>query len=317
MRALRPLPSVVSAVSVVALLVASTGVLASPFSDINAAAKAGPIKTHRLRGGVSMLEGSGGNITALPGRNGFFLVDTGIAVSKPMILKSLRAIGSGKIRLAVDTHWHWDHADGNGWVRAQGGSIIADRVAVQRLKQTIRVVEWENTFRPKAKAALPDIVIFGDRTLQENGETIRIRHYRHGHTDGDMSVYFVNADILSTGDTFWNGQYPFIDYVTGGSIDGAIAAANANIAMSTPHTIIVPGHGPVGDLKSQVAFRDMLVTIRNRVAALKRRGLTLTQAQAAAPTRDLDAKWGQSIISGKLFTALVYRGVRGSKAGHG
>jgi glyoxylase-like metal-dependent hydrolase (beta-lactamase superfamily II) len=309
MRALRSLPTAVSAVSVAALLLAATGALASPFSDINAAAKAGPIKTHRLRGGISMLEGSGGNITALPGRNGFFLVDTGIAVSRQMILTSLRAIGAGRIRLAVDTHWHWDHADGNGWVRAQGGDVIADKVAVQRLKQTVRVVEWENTFRPKPGNTLPNIVITGDRTLHASGETVRIRHYKHGHTDGDMSVYFVNADILSTGDTFWNGQYPFIDYVTGGSIDGAIAAANANIAMSTPRTIIVPGHGPAGDLKSQIAFRDMLVTIRNRVAALKRKGMTLAQAQAAAPTRDLDAKWGRSIISGKLFTALVYRGV--------
>lgn len=304
MRALRSLPFVVSAAAML-----GAAAFASPYSDINAAAKAGPIKTHRLRSGIAMLEGSGGNITALPGRNGFFLVDTGIAVSKSMILTSLQAIGPGKIRLAVDTHWHWDHADGNGWVRAQGGSIIADRVAVQRLRETVRVVEWENTFRPKPKATLPNIVITGDRTLHENGETIRIRHYKHGHTDGDMSVYFVNADILSTGDTFWNGQYPFIDYVTGGSIDGAIAAANANIAMTTPRTIIVPGHGPVGDRASQIAFRDMLVTSRNRVAALKRKGMTLAQAQAAQPTRDLDAKWGRSVISGKLFTALVYRGV--------
>ena len=281
----------------------------TPFSQINAAAKAGPITVHALRGGVSMLEGSGGNITALAGPNGFFLVDTGIAVSQAMILAALRSIGPGKIRLAVDTHWHWDHADGNGWVRAQGASIMADPVALKRLKETIRVVEWGNTFRPKPVAELPDIVMKGDRTLQENGETIRIRHYKAGHTDGDMSVYFVKADVLSTGDTFWNGQYPFIDYVGGGSIDGAIASANANIAMATARTIIVPGHGPVGDLKSQTAFRDMLVTIRNRVAALKRKGLTIEQAQAATPTKDLDAKWGQSVISGKLFTALVYRGV--------
>jgi len=282
---------------------------ASPFSDINAAAKAGPVTVHPLRGGISMMDGSGGNITALEGPEGFFLVDTGIAVSQSMILESLRAIGSGGIRMAVNTHWHWDHTDGNGWVRAQGASIIADPVALQRLEQTVRVVEWENTFRPVPAAARPNIVIKGDNTLSENGETIRIRHYKAGHTDGDVSVYFVNADILSTGDTFWNGQYPFIDYVTGGSIDGAIAAADANIAMSTDHTIIVPGHGPVGDLNSQIVFRDMLVTIRDRVAVLKQSGMTLAQAQAAMPTQDFDAKWGQSVISGALFTALVYRGV--------
>ena len=281
----------------------------TPFSAINAAAKAGPINVHPLRGGISMLDGSGGNITVLSGPDGFFLVDTGIAVSQAMILEALRSIGPGKIRLAVDTHWHWDHADGNGWVRAQGASILADPAAIKRLEETIRVVEWGNTFRPKSAAELPDITVADDRVLQVNGETIHIRHYKSGHTDGDVSVYFVNADVLSTGDTFWNGQYPFIDYVGGGSIDGAIAAANANIAMSTAHTIIVPGHGPAGDLTSQTAFRDMLVAIRERVAALKHKGMTLEQAQAAAPTKDHDAIWGRSIISGALFTALVYRGV--------
>jgi len=281
----------------------------TPFSMINAAAAAGPVNVHRLRGGISMLEGSGGNITALAGPDGFFLVDTGIAVSQAMILQGLASIGPGKIHLAVNTHWHWDHADGNGWVRAQGASIMADAAAVQRESETIRVVEWGNTFLPKPAAELPDIVVDGDQTLHQNGETILIRHYRSGHTDGDISVYFKNADILSTGDTFWNGQYPFIDYVGGGSIDGAIAAANANIDMSSENTVIVPGHGPVGDLEAQIAFRDMLVIVRHRVASLKDRGMTLAQAQAEMPTKDLDGIWGRSIIDGNLFTALVYRGV--------
>jgi glyoxylase-like metal-dependent hydrolase (beta-lactamase superfamily II) len=292
----------------IACLAAMPGA-ASPYSDINAAAKAGPVMVHRLRGNVSMLDGSGGNITALSGPSGFFLVDTGIAVSKPMILEALRSIGPGKIRMAIDTHWHWDHADGNEWVRASGANIIAGRNAVKRLGETIRVAEWEHTFTPKPRRALPNVVITGDKVMNANGDTIRIRNYRPGHTDGDISVYFEKADVLAVGDTFWNGQYPFIDYVGGGSINGAIAAANANLAMSTTHTIIVPGHGPVGDRASQKAFRDMLVAIRDRVAALKRQGKTLAQVQAARPTATYDAKWGRSIIKGPLFTALVYRGV--------
>jgi glyoxylase-like metal-dependent hydrolase (beta-lactamase superfamily II) len=306
----RPSPATaLMAGAVIAALVAAVPGAASPYSDINAAAKAGPVTVHRLRGNVSMLDGSGGNITVLAGPSGFFLADTGIAVSKPMIVNALRSIAPGRIRTAVDTHWHWDHADGNEWVRASGANIIADRNAVKRLGQTIRVVEWEHTFTPKPRRALPNVVITSDKVMKANGETIRIRHYKPGHTDGDMSVYFENADVLAVGDTFWNGQYPFIDYVGGGSINGAIAAANANLAMSTAHTIIVPGHGPVGDRASQKAFRDMLVAIRDRVAELKRQGKTLAQIQAARPTAAFDRKWGRSIINGDLFTALVYRGV--------
>ena len=281
---------------------------ATPYSDINAAAAKGPINVHALRGHLSMLDGSGGNITALSGPQGFVLVDCGIGVSQPMIERALRGIGPGNIHLAILTHWHWDHADGDAWVRRSGASIIADKQAVKDLRSTIRVPEWEHTFTPIAPAALPNIVISGNKTVHANGETIKIRHYAPGHTDSDISVYFTKADVLSVGDTFWNGQYPFIDYASGGGIDGAIRAANANIAMSSAHTIIVPGHGPVGDRASQIAFRDMLVTIRARIARLKASGKTLEQVQAARPTADFDAKWGRSVISGELFTALVYRG---------
>jgi glyoxylase-like metal-dependent hydrolase (beta-lactamase superfamily II) len=124
-----------------------------------------------------------------------------------------------------------------------------------------------------------------------------------------MSVYFAKADVLQTGDTFWNGVYPFIDYVTGGSIDGAIRAANVNIAMATDHTQVIAGHGPSGGRAELLAFRDMLVAVRDRVATLKSQGKSLNEVIAAKPTADYDAKWGQSVISGALFTALVYRGV--------
>jgi glyoxylase-like metal-dependent hydrolase (beta-lactamase superfamily II) len=149
---------------------------------------------------------------------------------------------------------------------------------------------------------------YSDPDLHD-GETVRIKHYGRGHTDGDMSVYFAKADVLQTGDTVWNGVYPFIDYVTGGSIDGAIRAANANIAMATNHTRVIPGHGPSGSRADLVAFRDMLLAIRNKVAALKSQGRSLSEVIVAKPTAAYDAKWGGSVISGALFTALVYRGV--------
>lgn len=190
---------------------------------------------------------------------------------------------------AIITHWHWDHGDGDGWGRAAGATLIADKLAVQRFTQTIRVAEWGHSFSPVLTKDLPNSVLTGDKLLRFDGETVRIRHYRPGHTDGDLSALFEKAGILQTGDTFWNGMYPFIDYVSGGSIDGAIAAANANIAMVGARTVVIPGHGPVGDRTALVAFRDMLVSVRARVSSLKSQG--------------------RSVIDGKLFTALVYRGV--------
>jgi len=294
---------------VAALALAAGPTAASPYTEINAAAASSPITVHRLRGNISELEGSGGNIGVLAGPEGLLLVDAGISVSRQKIVAALHSINPGKVRYVINTHWHWDHTDGNGWVRRMWApTVMADQQVIRRLTQTIRIVEWDHTFTPVAKADLPTEAVTGDRTMHFDGETLKIRHYQPAHTDGDLSVYFVNADVLQTGDTFWNGIYPFIDYEVGGSIDGSIRAANTNIAMTTPHTIVIPGHGPIGDRAQLVEFRDMLVAVRGKVAALKSQGKSLDQVIAAKPTAAYDAKWGKSVISGRLFTALVYRG---------
>lgn len=301
-----PLRAMVLAIG---LTLTASAVDASPYSTINAAAAQDPIKVTLLRGGIAMLSGSGGNISVLTGPNGLFLVDAGIAVSRSKIQSALRSLGKGPVRYAVNTHWHWDHTDGNAWLRRTGATIIADQHARRRLTETLRVVEWEHTFTPIAAGDLPNEPLSGGRMMSFGGESIAIRPYRPGHTDGDLAVQFRKADVLATGDTFWNGMYPFIDYVGGGSIDGAIRSANANVAAAKPRTQIIPGHGPLGNRAQLVAFRDMLVTARSKVAALKARGLSEDQVVAKRPTASLDAKWGRALINGELFTRLVYKGV--------
>jgi glyoxylase-like metal-dependent hydrolase (beta-lactamase superfamily II) len=128
-----------------------------------------------------------------------------------------------------------------------------------------------------------------DRAMRFGSETIAIRRYRPGHTDGDMSIFFKKADVFATGDTFWNGMYPFIDYVGGGSVNGAILAADANLAAVGPRTQIIPGHGPVGNRAQLIAFRDMLVAVRDKIAASKARGQSEEQVFASRPTAPLDA----------------------------
>lgn len=281
----------------------------TPYDRINASAAASPIIVHPVRSNISMLEGSGGNIGVLAGPDGMLMVDAGIAVSRQKIVDALRGIGPAPLRYAVLTHWHWDHSDGDAWVRGSGASIIATRNAVERLTETIRVEEWAHTFTPIAPEELPDIVIDEGTTLALNDETVVVRPYHAGHTDGDLSVYFVKAHVLQTGDTWWNGSFPFIDYVGGGSIDGAIAAADKNLTLVTDHTVIIPGHGPIGNRSDLVAFRTMLADVREKVAALKGQGKSLEQVIAAHPTAGFDSKWGTGIIDGALFTALVLRGV--------
>ena len=272
------------------------------------AAKA-EVTVQRLRGSVSVLLGSGGNIAVLSGPEGKLLVDAGFPISEAKITAALAGIGPEPIRYLVNTHWHFDHTDGNEWLHAAGATILAHQNTREHLASTTRVEDWDFTFPPSAAGALPTSIVTTGRTWRWNGTTVELTYYAPCHTDSDLSVTFREVDVLHTGDTWWNGHYPFIDYSTGGSIAGMIRAAAENLARVTSATIIIPGHGPVGDRSQLAEFRDMLITIRDTVAGLKKRGASVAEVVASKPTAAYDAKWSGFVIDGPFFTRLVYAGV--------
>ena len=148
-----------------------------------------------------------------------------------------------------------------------------------------------------------------EHTLKLNGLTIALKHYGPAHTDSDISVMFAEANVVHVADTFWNGIYPFIDYSTGGSIDGMIAASDANLAAASDDTIIIAGHGKaVGTKAELLEFRDMLVAVREKVAALKKQGRSRDDTVAAKPTAAFDAKFGNFVIDPAFFTQTGLRG---------
>jgi len=272
------------------------------------AAAGARIDIHPLRRNISILEGSGGNIAVLTGQDGKLLIDAGFAVSRARILAALDSINSNPIRTLINTHWHVDHTDGNAWLHAAGATIMAHANTRKHLSVATRVEGWNYTFPAAPAGAIPAKMFDQRRTIHVNNTGVLLKHYTPAHTDSDISVHFVEADILHVGDTWWNGFYPFIDYSTGGGIDGMIRATEDNLAIVTEKTIIIPGHGPVGD-KSQLAeYRDMLVSIRENVAVLKRQGRSLEQTVAAKPTAPYDAKWGQFLMTPAIFTGLVFSG---------
>jgi glyoxylase-like metal-dependent hydrolase (beta-lactamase superfamily II) len=281
----------------------------SPYDIINSATAHSVVSAHPVRGAVQMVDGAGGNIVALLGDQGVLLVDTGIAIARDRIAKALGGLDGQRLRYVINTHWHWDHTDGNGWARQLGATILAAPNTIRHLSETIRVEEWGHTFQPVNAEDRPSEAVTSERTLRFDGENVLIRPYSPGHTDGDLWVYFEKADVLATGDTFWNGHYPFIDYVAGGSIDGTIHQAEAILAAAGKDTLIVPGHGPIAGRADLQKYRDILVDIRSRVGALKKLGKSLDEVIATKPTAAYDAVWGTAVITPELFVSLVYRGL--------
>ncbi len=279
-------------------------------SLIKDSAAKSPIAIHKLRNNISVLEGSGGNVAVLTGADGKLLVDAGISVSKSQMTKALGELGQDPVTHLVNTHWHFDHTDGNAWLNAAGAKIIAHENTRKHIASIQRVEDWDYNFLPLPAAAAPTETFSKEKKVEINGESIDLKYYGPAHTDSDISVTFRRADVLHAGDTFWNGIYPFIDYSTGGHIDGMIAASDANLAASTDKTIIIPGHGtPVSNRSELQQWRDMLVAIRDNVAKLKAKGMSMEEAVAAKPTQAFDARYGQFVIDPGFFTRLVYQGV--------
>ena len=275
---------------------------------IDAAAHAS-IETHSLRRNIDVLEGSGGNIGVLTGNDGKLLIDSGFTVSKRKLKVALDGLSPDPITQLINTHWHTDHTDGNAWVHAAGAAITAHTNTKVHLSTATRVEGWHWTFPPAPAGALPATIFEDECKIHHNDTNIALKHYHPAHTDSDISVLFEEANVIHVGDTWWNGIYPFIDYSTGGSIDGMIQACDRNLKVVSGDTIIIPGHGPVGNKAALSEFRDMLSEIRHSIAELKSQGKSLDETIAAKPTAKYDAKFGQFLITPAFFTTLVYSGV--------
>ncbi|PTR34145.1 glyoxylase-like metal-dependent hydrolase (beta-lactamase superfamily II) [Luteibacter sp. OK325] len=282
----------------------------SPVIMINKAAVTAQIDTTPLRGSLSMLSGSGGNITVLTGKQGKLMVDAGIAVSRPRIEAALAAISSAPIKYLINTHYHWDHTDGNPWVRDDGAIIIATAGTVKRVSTATRVDDWDFTFPALPARAVPTEVLTANKTYHFDGQTVEVRLLDPSHTDTDLYVVFKEANVASLGDLFWNGVYPFIDNENGGGIDGMIKSDDAILATLNDDVILVPGHGPVGNKKQFRDFRDMLAGVRDKVSALKKQGKSRDEVVAAKPTAQYDAVYGHFVIDPDFFTRIVYDGLR-------
>jgi glyoxylase-like metal-dependent hydrolase (beta-lactamase superfamily II) len=171
-------------------------------SLIKDSAAISPISTHKLRNNVSVLEGSGGNIVVLTGADGKVLIDAGIGVSRPQITKALAALGVDPVTHLVNTHWHFDHADGNEWLHSAGAKIIAQRNTRKHLSEIQRVEDWDYNFLPLPSGGIPSDIFASEHKLKLNGSSIDMKYYGPAHTDSDISVTFAEARPLHRPNSF-------------------------------------------------------------------------------------------------------------------
>src|SRR6266550_2808352 len=264
-----------------------------------------PIQMQQLGENLTLLSGPGGNVVVLHGAEGLILVDTFVAPAWPKLQESLKAFGA-PVKVVINTHWHFDHTDNNAPLRAAGATVVAHENTRRRMSEPQHIAVLELDFPPSPVAALPQRVFKDGYKLEANGERLTVTHVPPAHTDTDVTVRFEKANVLHTGDVFFNGFYPYIDGSTGGRTDGMIEAAGSLLSLADSDTKIVPGHGPLGTKADLAKYRDMLSTAADRVRKLKESGKSVDDAIAAKPLADLDADWGKGRLNGDGFVKVVY-----------
>jgi glyoxylase-like metal-dependent hydrolase (beta-lactamase superfamily II) len=280
---------------------------ADPLAQMRAKFGAVPIEVVELGPNLSLLSGPGGNVVVLNGADGKILVDTFVQTAWDNLRKALDGLGPAKITSVIDTHWHFDHADNNENLRKAGAAIVAHENTTKRLSQTHELLGLK--FPPAPAGALPTQTFKENHSIDANGEQLRLAYVPPAHTDTDITIRYQKANVIHLGDLFFNGAYPFFDASTGGNISGMIAASDAVLKGVDAQTKIVPGHGPLGDRAALTKFRDVMVTVRDRVQKLKKEGRTLEEVVKAAPTKDLDPTWGNGFMQPAQFVTIVYQSV--------
>ena len=274
------------------------------------------IRVEQVADNLYVLFGIGGNIGVSIGDQGTLIVDDQFPQMIPKIQAAIKDLPGGAghsgngIDFAINTHWHFDHAEGNLSLGPAGTWIVAQQNSRDMMQDehiiNLAVIKYRQQAYPAA--ALP-VMTYTDRMrFHFNGEQIDLLHFGPAHTTGDTGVYFRGSNAVHLGDVF-NRGYPFIDADNGGDIDGMITFCEAVLGEINKDTTVIPGHGEISNYNGLAAYISMLKTVRMRIKAMLVAGKQLEEIARAKPTADFDKQYGDP-------TGFINRVVASLKKAH-
>ena len=247
------------------------------------------IKSVPVADGFFILTGRGTNVGVSVGEDGLVLVNAGFAAGQPQTMEVLAKLSDKPIRFIIDTDWHDPNVSANPLMAKTGAILVAHENVRKRL--SVERVDPGNTklkIPPYPKEGLPVVTYNDEMTLHFNGEDIYIFHPANAHSDSDSMVYFPKSNVLVTGDVYYSNNWPLIDLLSKGTINGVVAAADRALKLMNANTKVVPGRGPIASAKDFTEYRDMMATIRDRVVAGIKAGKNLDQILATKPTAEYE-----------------------------
>ena len=267
------------------------------------------ISIESISDNIHVLFGLGGNILVSTGEDGVLLVDDQMPELKYKILRSLRKIGGKSVDYIINTHWHFDHAEGNLAFGPDGAKIVAHENSRKMMlnPKPINLSFIVYPQQPYPLNAVPQITYQDSMKLHLNGDQIELYHFGHAHTTGDTAVYLRNSNVLHMGDVFNMTGPPFIDAGNGGSIDGIIRFCEEILKVVNDETVVVPGHGPISTTEDIQTYIDMLIVVRDRIQAQILEGKSLQEIIESDPTKEWRDKFGD----GPFIVGVIDRAYAG------
>lgn len=294
------------------------GAMLSAIAGVAAAqAPARPqFKVEELRPTVSLVIGAGGNTTVGRGADGVAIVDDKVIQASDALLAQLKAIDPRPVSLVINTHWHFDHSDGNAALAKQGAVIVAHQNVKVRMAKggTIVMGARSTDYPPSPAQALPARTYETELTVSGGGDRLRLVHVPNAHTDGDTIIKWTRANVLDMGDVYVRYGLPFIDIRSGGTLRGMIKCVEAGLALTDDKTIVVPGHGEPATRKDLADYRDALIRIADAVDAGVRAGKSLAEVQAMRPADSFPQPQGAPLTPDQ-FVATAYEMAKAASGG--
>ena len=217
-------------------------------------------------------------VGVLTGPDGIFMVDASFNGITDKVVAAIRQFSNAPIRFLVNTHVHPDHVGGDAAFATMGVTILS------RPEVRDRMSTPGDMFHYREVVGFPLITFNGLLTFHMDGEDVEVIPMPSAHTDGDTLVRFPKEDVIMPGDIMRTSGYPHIQ----GSVNGMIDAIGIAIGLAGPHTRIAQGHGPMTDRVGLIAHRDMIITVRDRIAKMIQEGKTVDEVLAAHPTAEYD-----------------------------
>jgi len=260
------------------------------------------VKATEAAPGIYMLEGVDGfssNIGLMVGDEHVLLIDNGMAPITAALIAEVKTLSGRSVDFIVNTHGHGDHVGSNATLAENGAVIFAH--------DNLRDGLLENVDYAGGPGGLPVVTFSDEVSFHANGHRAFVFHVPAAHTDGDSVVYFPDQNVVDASDLFFNGLFPFIDIDSGGSVAGFKAGQQRMLDMADVGTMIIPGHGPLGNKSDLQSALDMLIDAEARVKKLVDAGMTEEQILEENPLESYHEDWNWGFITTERMTKTLYR----------